>query len=47
MHFRRKISSRATPKDVVTSGASVAFSQLWLVPRLLRFHALHPGAAFA
>lgn len=37
---------RTTSKDVVTIGASVAFSQLWLVPRLLRFRAAHPGAAF-
>ena len=37
---------RTNSKDVVTIGASVAFSQLWLVPRLLRFRAEHPGAAF-
>lgn len=37
---------RTTSKDVVTIGASVAFSQLWLVPRLLRFRAEHPKAAF-
>lgn len=37
---------RTTTRDVVTIGASVAFSQLWLVPRLLKFRAQHPGAAF-
>lgn len=37
---------RTTSKHVVTIGASVAFSQLWLVPRLLRFRAEHPGLAF-
>lgn len=37
---------RTTSKDVVTIGASVAFSQLWLVPRLLRFRAAHPATAF-
>lgn len=39
-------SMRTTSKDVVSIGAPVAFSHLWLVPRLLRFRALHPGAAF-
>lgn len=38
-------SMRATSKDMVTIGASVAFSQLWLVPRLLRFRRDHPGMA--
>lgn len=37
---------RTTAKDVVTIGASVAFSQLWLVPRLLRYRASNPGVAF-
>jgi len=37
---------RTTSRDVVTIGAPVAFSNLWLVPRLLRFRAQHPGAAF-
>lgn len=37
---------RTTSKDVVTIGAPVAFSHLWLVPRLLRFRAVHPTAAF-
>lgn len=37
---------RTTSKDVVSIGAPVAFSHLWLVPRLLRFRALHPGSAF-
>ncbi|MFT4149762.1 MAG: LysR substrate-binding domain-containing protein [Paracoccaceae bacterium] len=36
---------RATSKDIVTIGASVAFSQLWLVPRLLQFRRAHPGTA--
>lgn len=36
---------RATSKDMVTIGASVAFSQLWLVPRLMRFRKDHPGMA--
>lgn len=39
-------SIRTTSRNVVTIGAPVAFSHLWLVPRLLRFRALHPGAAF-
>lgn len=39
-------AARITTRDVVTIGASVAFSQLWLVPRLLRFRALYPGAGF-
>lgn len=37
---------RTTSKEVVTIGASVAFSQLWLVPRLVRFRAAHPGVSF-
>lgn len=37
---------RTTSRDVVTIGASVAFSQLWLVPHLVQFRALHPGSAF-
>lgn len=37
---------RTTSREVVTIGASVAMSQLWLVPRLLQFRASHPGAAF-
>ena len=37
---------RTTSRDLVTIGAPVAFSHLWLVPRLLRFRALHPAAAF-
>lgn len=37
---------RGTSREVVTIGANVGFAQLWLVPRLLRFRALHPGAAF-
>lgn len=36
---------RATSKDMVTIGASVAFSQLWLVPRLMRFRQEYPGTA--
>ncbi|WP_333815793.1 LysR substrate-binding domain-containing protein [Tabrizicola sp.] len=36
---------RTTPKDMVTIGASVALSQLWLIPRLLRFRQDHPGLA--
>lgn len=39
-------SVRTTSNDVVTVGAPVGFSHLWLVPRLLQFRALHPGAAF-
>lgn len=38
-------SMRATSKDIVTIGASVAFTQLWLMPRLLRFRRDHPGCA--
>lgn len=37
---------RTTSRDMVTIGAPVAFSHLWLLPRLLRFRAAHPGAAF-
>lgn len=37
---------RTTSKDVVSIGAPVGFTHLWLVPRLLRFRALHPGASF-
>lgn len=37
---------RTTSKEMVTIGAPVAFSHLWLVPRLLRFRALHPATAF-
>lgn len=36
---------RATSKDMVTIGASVAFSQLWLVPRLMQFRREYPGTA--
>lgn len=36
---------RATSKDMVTIGASVALSQLWLVPRLMQFRKDHPGMA--
>ncbi len=39
-------SVRTTSNDVVTVGAPVSFSHLWLVPRLLQFRVLHPGAAF-
>jgi len=38
-------SLRATSKDIVTIGASVAFTQLWLMPRVLRFRREHPGCA--
>lgn len=36
---------RATSKDIVTIGASVAVTQLWLMPRLLRFRHDNPGCA--
>lgn len=39
-------SVRTTSRDVVTVGAPVGFSHLWLAPRLLRFRDVHPGAAF-
>lgn len=38
-------SMRATSRDIVTIGASVAFTQLWLMPRILRFRRDHPGCA--
>lgn len=38
-------SMRATSKNIVTIGASVAFTQLWLMPRLLQFRRNHPGCA--
>ena len=37
---------RTTSNDIVTIGAPVGFSHLWLVPRLLQLRESHPGMAF-
>lgn len=36
---------RSTANDIVTIGAAVGFSQLWLLPRLFAFRRQHPNVA--